>query len=523
VNIKGEFQGMNWLGFDRQRPGRRREFILKYRSADEWRSLTAPVSVTSEVKFRKWAIGQLEQLAELGVEPKRAPRDAATTVAALFEKWVLLREANKEIAGVTVYGDRSKFRVHILPRWGTVQVASLESRAMRLELRAWVRELGTKLTSVVAVRGVVSTFSQFVLDATLEGWVNLRSNPLRSVEVTDALPTETERRRVVVLPVEVGQALIDAKPIALIRRVRYAVALNTGANDGEIAGARVSSLLTLRGPFPRLEISQAFKLRGGKVGPEGGPRRSVLGKTKNRYRVRAIPLNECARAALIEWLEHGWELWVGRQPEPSDPLFPNTRGGFSRPSPQVRQDLELAGQPTHDETGKPYEFRTLRRTFSTLLRSKKVDRELRERLMGQSSVSVNSEHYTAEVPEEHFDAVRRIPLRWRVGGALVAELGGPSANAADYSSSGTLGVSFGQASAVAADSAYGGNGGVSEAPGSVQAGLLGAEDASATKKDGDELALEQAVAEHRLLVELPGRVAENRAEWPPISSPGGKA
>src|SRR5690606_8107989 len=128
------------------------------------------------------------------------------------------------------------------------------------------------------------------------------------------------------------------------------------------------------------------------------------------------------RAALKQWLEDGWELWVGRQPSPTDPLFPNAQGAFSRPdfAEYLRKDLELAGQPTADPEGRPYDFRALRRTFSTLLAAADVDRETRERLMGQRSGKVNTEHYTALVPAKLFEAVRRLTLVWSrrpLGGA----------------------------------------------------------------------------------------------------------
>lgn len=49
------------------------------------------------------------------------------------------------------------------------------------------------------------------------------------------------------------------------------------------------------------------------------------------------------------------------------------------------EDLKAAGQPDVNDKGKRYDFRSLRRAFSTTLRACKVDRELREQLMGQAS------------------------------------------------------------------------------------------------------------------------------------------
>jgi hypothetical protein len=108
--------------------------------------------------------------------------------------------------------------------------------------------------------------------------------------------------------------------------------------------------------------------------------------------------------------------------------------------------LAAAGQPTTTDDGVPYDFRCLRRVFSTTLRRCKVDRELREKLMGQSSKSVNTEHYTDDVDEELFDAVRRLPLTWNRKPPGIGWFGamGPTATASeDAMLGGGLGAEFG--------------------------------------------------------------------------------
>jgi len=409
MNLKGEYHGIKWIGFVRQRQGRRKTFALKYSvQPGEWPELTAPRDVTSESKFRAWAIDELDLILRSGERPKQGK--SATSVRELYEKWIALREQDKVLAGVTVRGNRTAFKSQILATWGDVPVLALENK--RAELRGWVREVAGRV-SPIRCHNVVSAFRTFLTACRLENWVPLRSNPLKCEEVESVLPPLPKKRDVVTLPIEVVQALLDCADVEYRRAVRYAVAVCTGAADGELAGCRVSDVLDLEGDLPRLRILRAYKT-GARRRQDGSRRWAELGPPKNDYRKRAIPLSDCARDALQDWLAEGWEHWVGRPPEPNDPLFPSRHGEFSRPAfaKLIREDLEAAEQPKIDASGRLYEFRALRRTFSTTLRKCKVDRELREQLMGQSSNSVNTDHYTDEVPEELFDAVRRLPFRW---------------------------------------------------------------------------------------------------------------
>lgn len=419
MNIKGEFNGIKWIGFDRERPNRRRELVLKYRQpGKDWKPATAPKEVTSEVKFRAWAKSVLENLDQMS-EPDRGPTGEAP-IESRSDDWLELRKINPDVSGATYQGNKSDLTAHIVPKWGKRTFTELESDLQGL--RAWVRELAAKL-SPIRVSNIISTFRVFVRDARLEKWTKVRTNPLDSDEVTTVMPKIEKKRDVVFLPTPVSQSLLDLTK-EMRRVVRYAVALNTGAGDGELAGCVIASVLGLDSDSPRLEVVQAFK-----KGTKEEGKRSEVGKLKNAYRLRAIPLNECARAALKVWIEVEWEKWVGRKPEPKDPLFPDSQGNFSRPysSEWLAQDLAANGLPTHDVKGRKYEFRCLRRTFSTMLSEQEVDREIREQLMGQSAGHVNTDHYTAQVPAKHFSAVRSLPLKWnRLGGAVGGGLGGSS-------------------------------------------------------------------------------------------------
>jgi hypothetical protein len=405
MNIKGEFNGIKWIGFERQRKGRRRELILKYKLPDgDWKPVSAPKDVTSETKFKGWALQTLETVDALGDSaPRRSGTDGA--LGDRIPQWLELVRADKDISGATYKVDKSVMDKHIEPRWGSYSFVALANALD--ELREWVRGLRDKV-SAGRVKRIVSVFRKFIRTARLEKWTAIRTNPLDSDEVMDALPKKTgSRGDVVTLPIHVTQALLDQTE-ELRRAVRYAVAVSSGAADGELAGCIIGSVLCIDGTEPTLEILQAFK-RGTKTG-----KTAEIGPPKNDFRVRPLPLNDCARDALKEWLAYGWEHWVGRAPTATDPLFPDSTGKFSRPdfSALMKADLEANGLPIVDHKGRRYEFRCLRRTFSTCLYNFDVPREDREQLMGQSSDSVNSEHYTARVQPKLRAAVQLLPFRW---------------------------------------------------------------------------------------------------------------
>jgi integrase len=433
VNLKGKYEGIAWLAFERApRPGRRREIVVKYQLAEgaTWKPLQAPSHVTNETKLRLWVREKLEELRALGEQPTRGHSRGGSTVGELFERWIDLRENDPSVAGATAEGNRSDFRARVLPTFGSTPLLELESRAGLQRLREWARALAGEV-SATRCRNVVSSFTTFVRDVKLEGWAPLRTNPLESDEVTTVLPVVGKRKTIVYLDLVVAQALVDGHranpdaPAAELRhRVRYMLALCTGAADGEIAGLKVGDVRELDTARARIEITKAFKIRG-KL-REDGKRGAQLGGPKNEYRIRAVPLNAAARAALTEWLESGWEAWVGEPPTAGAALFPDDQGEHSRPrmADYLRADLEAAGLPTTTSDGRPYEFRALRRTFSTMLSAEKVPRETRERLMGQRSDSVNTEHYTGLVADELSDAVSKLRFRWHHGGPVVAGHGG---------------------------------------------------------------------------------------------------
>jgi hypothetical protein len=250
----------------------------------------------------------------------------------------------------------------------------------------------------------------------VEKWVTLIANPFVHPSVLREMPPRkllTGKRPVVI---ELGhmQKVIVCPEVPAHRRVRHLTQVAHGLTEGELAG-RVWTDVDL-GTLPTIQITSSLALRG----PDGY---ATIGETKNEYRDRTLPVHDAAAEGLRWWKAVGWEQYVGRVPDPSDPIFPGPSGNFSRPraADQVRDDLRAAGCPDTCY-GHPVDARALRRCFSTYLDAADVPEEVRGRLMGHSRRTVTAKHYTAEQVETDRKWINRIALRWETPGALVAGL-----------------------------------------------------------------------------------------------------
>lgn len=266
-------------------------------------------------------------------------------------------------------------------------------------------------------------------------------NPFRSPLVVAELPRqqnlEDDDGDPITIPLAAAQALLDAPSeiVALERKARYAVAIFTGADDGEIAGITWKRLVKLPGrqlplpasgeapsPPPYVQIRGQVSLRG-----KDGFATEDTTKTPNR--VRDIPLHPALVLALESWAAR-WEQLMKRKPKPTDYLFPTLSGGAARPAsaPLVRSDLRAVnamalgrGEPAlvdEDRLAK-ITFKAWRRTFSSALEAGGVDEETRGRLMGHAGKTVTARNYTAYQLAILAGHIATIPLMWRHCGVTV--------------------------------------------------------------------------------------------------------
>ncbi len=343
------------------------------------------------------------------VSKKRRAEGKST--AEVVRLWIAMRRTQvpEFFAASTVKANNDHLNTHVLPHFGDKPFGAVVTDYPAL--LTWFRQLRKKLSASRA-RNVFSTFRMLVDDVRPNGWANVLENPFRNealVRELPPLPTSKERG-VIWLPLDWAQALISHPTVPLGRRVRYVLAFTSGEADGEISGKCWKHLL-LDAPVAVNQVVQAFQV----VRPEGS---EAPGKTKNRYRVRDIPLHESAIQALHEWRDdvQGVSVLLCRKPLPDDPVFPDAEGSFCRPRSAflLRQDLRKCGLPDHIN-GKPVTFHATRRSFTTWLKRAKVDPAIRKRIIGHVRMDVEDEHYTGEDLPEMANAIGRIPLRWTSG------------------------------------------------------------------------------------------------------------
>lgn len=426
-----------WSVFWREQKQR---WILSRVVGNEWVQKVladAPHENTKAGERRALQIAQA-WMAQQGERPADAiaKKPRGMTIAEASEKWLAIAEKKKNDGGLapaTLKDYRIDVKHYVLPpirdvreeggvAWvgGSLPLAELDVPRARRWLRA-IR--GTKSASTV--RGARSSFARLYDCAVAEGWVR-GDNPFDNsalLEELPPLPIPTPQ----VVPLAWMQAVVSDRATPLAWRVRYLLAVTSGARDGEIHGARICNLAIGEAPIvcddgatvepiPQWKITQAVAI----VGREGFASDNNL-KTASSH--RTLPIHPAAVVALREWIQNGWRAWVGRAPSPADLLFPSPDGNASRPrsAENLRADLARLGLPV-EIAGAPIEFKSLRATFATALHEAGVDEHTRKRLMGHASTSVTERHYTRREIAALAQAVATIPIRWVSGSVTDCDL-----------------------------------------------------------------------------------------------------
>jgi integrase len=264
--------------------------------------------------------------------------------------------------------------------------------------------------------------ASFLDDCKYEGWSTPFENCARSQAVLDEMPKK-ERKAVIAVPLEWAQALLDCTDVPFIRRIKYAVAFTSRLTDGEICGLNVEDA-RLDDELPVFTINRACQAKA----KDGWAR---PGRTKNDYRMRTLPMHSTAKQALRIWLDHGYEIWAGKKPEPGKPLFPGLDGDYSRTDAAVhiRQDLRAAGLPDKIDD-RNVDFHATRRSCATWLEELGANDLHRKRLMGHAIKDVTDTNYTRKTRElmvQLRETVELIPLRWSSSLVRVFGAAAPSA------------------------------------------------------------------------------------------------
>lgn len=380
----------------------------------------------------EWAAASILQRKLDGtLKPRPACKDGPS-IKELSEKWLKLRKPDEEISGATYDANLSHMDVHILPAFGDLPISAFEDVPGQKKLADLVRGLKERQgpKGAQTVRNIAATLRTFFDWATgPEAGSLLRGNPTRTEWFRRLLPRRqpTDARFATLedaplSPTQV-QKLLDEGTIELQWRARIALAFTSPLRDGEIAGLRICDI-DLDAEIPWIDIQKACVLnhRDG---------HAKIGKTKRVWSNRTLPLHQAARDGIKEWLDSGWEEFVGRPPKPSDPVFPRDDGAHGRPrsAEAFRTALESANLPTAIK-GTPLHFHDSRGCVATWLANTHVegrfDGALIRRFLGQAPQgAAEANYFKGNLLPALAAEQKKITLVWPKHEAAVAVPGTP--------------------------------------------------------------------------------------------------
>ncbi|MGN6445291.1 tyrosine-type recombinase/integrase [Amnibacterium sp.] len=262
-------------------------YVVRYRKPDN-----------SQGKRRGFARKRDAELYLASVETSKArgdfidARDSLETVASLGAAWL----SNKaQLKPSSLRSLESAWRLHVLPRWGTLPVG----RVRHSDVQAWVTKLSTERgpTTVLRCYGVLAS----ILDVAVRDR-RILSNPARDV----GLPRKVGRAHTY-LSREQVESLADA---AGEYRTRVLVLADSGLRWGEAIGLRVRHLDLLR---RRINV----ETNAVEVGSQ------IIEGTPKTHKVRSVPII----ASLVEPLARACK---GKAPD--DLVFAGRAGTFVRRS-----------------------------------------------------------------------------------------------------------------------------------------------------------------------------------------------
>lgn len=363
-----------------------------------------------------------------GLIPSHVVKPEPKTLTTLVPKWLALRKGNSSATYAAKLAENA--RIWLLPSERPhFPIHAIELEKIRPEeITQWIASLPGKPSTVLAYVDCLSTFFR---DAVGYEWLNM-VNPFQKLVIRDVIKQIAEKH--VAPPVlwlsqeNANTLLTGANPrIPDWRRLRYLLALTTGARDKEMLGwvwsdfdgstLAIDRQLSKIGKAPIVSFEQ----------PRNGSAECRPPKARS---FRVLPLHPLALAALTWWRETGWKQWVGRSPGHADPIFPRENpwrvgasstliaeghqpGDFVFPESAslLRQDLNALELPTEYQAGHPFTFKSLRSTFATLLEAQGLTDAQVGALCGHGAKNMTRAHYLGTNLERNRELVGRLPFR----------------------------------------------------------------------------------------------------------------
>ena len=274
-----------------------------------WRSRRVRVQTRADAgKIARQLEAQSERR-RYGIE---APESAGMLVGDLMKRW------ENGLVNRSAYDDRSRLRLHVLPRFGSMRLIDLTLPV----LMTWLDELRTARTVGPATqRHLLNLVSRFFGWAIGLGFATV--NPVRMIP-PGKRPQHAPKR-------DVPWIADDDQVRAIMRelpdpfRLMFYVGNRAGMRLGEICGLRLSDVADLAAGAFRVRYSYTGPPQGGQdrrgqgeVDPgTGGRRLPCSGPWIERRRAeratrRGLPVHAGARSSLPkEHVEYRWELGCG--------------------------------------------------------------------------------------------------------------------------------------------------------------------------------------------------------------------
>ncbi len=292
-----------------------------------------------------------------------ASSTASWTLREFVEKdYLPQREAEGNVR--TLADIEAKFRDHILPILGPVQLEDLRGTDVRDWVWALRKESSLAAKTIVNVHGVLNAALH---RAVFRGLIP--SNPAAKLP-TGTLPTPAVRD-VPPFGREEVRALVYSPEVQPLHRVVCAIAAFTGMRMGEAVGLRWRDIDTTTSPLWRIDLRSQY----------GG--RPLKGKPSKPGSPREIPVHRELERILADWKAEGWRMVFGRDPKPDDFVAPNdskrsrlkcfTECAWRRQFEHVCADASVQRSPGQA-------FHSLRRFFITHVRADGAARDVVERI-----------------------------------------------------------------------------------------------------------------------------------------------
>lgn len=287
-----------------------------------------------------------ETLQLLRAGASAVPASGGSAVRELARAWV----ENRKAKGKKDWANReAQFRLYLFPSLGDVPVQDVTDAMMMKWAEGLAETKGQRVAELHPhyVRKIARAARMLFKDAVKRGIIARSPCTWDASDLPDA--STTSRSVGEGFDLDQVELLIYDQRVPEDRRVLYALEFLTGMRTGEAAARRWKDWdLEFRGDLGRLVAADSYDSKS----------RSLNATTKTGVE-KWLPVHPALAEILAAWKAEGFERFLGRQPQPEDPIVPASWAFKKRPDgkpyPTFRHhsaswrafqdDLELLGIP----------------------------------------------------------------------------------------------------------------------------------------------------------------------------------